>query len=224
MVGTAERAGGIEPVHKAHTTGLARPRRETGIERNWDDNAKELAAQVQQTASRVGAEYLLLAGDVKARGLLLKHLRPPLAGNVVIVDAEIPADSPELAAAADATVAQRAARQDSQRFGEWHRLQAHGRGAEGLAAVAAALRDGLAAEVFVSRQPQQNQHVWAGPAPTDIATAAADLRDRGVSEPVRVPADRALIRAAVSTDAELRFLPAATAQPMPAEHICATLR
>jgi hypothetical protein len=224
MVGAAERAGGIEPVHKAHTTGLARPRRETGIERNWDDNAKELAAQVQQTASRVGADYLLLAGDVKARGLVLKHLRPPLSDNVVIVDAEIAADSPDLAAAADATVAQRAARQDSQRFGEWHRLHAHGLGAEGLAAVVDALRDGLAAEVFLSRQPQPGQQVWAGPAPTDIATSTADLHNRGVSEPVRVPADRALIRAAAGTDAELRFLPAATAQPMPTDHICATLR
>lgn len=224
MAGAAERAGGIEPVHKAHAGGLGRPRRETGIERNWDDNARDLAARVHQTATKVGADYLLLAGDVKARGLLLKHLRPPLADNVVVVDAEIAADSPELAAAADVTVAQRAARQDSQRFGEWHRLQAHGLGAEGLPAVVAALRDGLAAEVFVSRQPRRDLHVWTGPAPTDVATSAADLQDRGVPEPVRVPADSALIRAVVGTDAELRFLPAATAQAMPTDHVCATLR
>jgi Bacterial archaeo-eukaryotic release factor family 2 len=223
-VGAAEHAGGIEPVHKARTGGQARPRRETSIEQNWDDNAKDLAARVQQTASKVGADYLLLAGDVKARGLLLRHLRPPLADNVVIVDAEIAADSPELAAAADATVAQRSARQDSQRFGEWHNLNAHGLGAEGLPRVVAALRDGLAAEVFLSRQPRSDLQVWAGPAPTDIALSAAELRDRGVPEPVRAPADSALIRAVAGTDAELRFLPAATAQPLPADHVCATLR
>jgi hypothetical protein len=223
-VGAAEHAGGIEPVHKARSGGVERPRRETGIERNWDDNAKELAARVQQTAVKVGADYLLLAGDVKARGLLLRHLRPPLADNVVIVDAEIAADSPELAAAADVTVAQRAARQDSQRFGEWHRLQAHGLGAEGLPAVLAALRDGLAAEVFVSRQPRPDQQVWTGPAPADIAMSSAELQDRGVTEPVQVPADSALVRAVVGTDAELRFLPAGTAQPLPADHICASLR
>lgn len=223
MAGVAERAGGIEPVHKAHAGGQGRPRRETGIERNWDDNAKDLAARVQQTATRVGADYLLLAGDVKARGLLLRHLRPPLADNVVVVDAEIAADSPELAAAADATVAQRVARQDSQRFGEWHRLHAHGLGAEGLPAVVAALRDGLAAEVFLPRQPGDAE-VWTGPAPTDIAIAPADLEDRGVAEPVRTAASSALIRAVSGTDAELRFLPAATAQTMPADHICATLR
>jgi hypothetical protein len=224
MAGLAERGGGIEPVHKAHAGGQGRPRRETGIERNWDDNARDLAARVQQTATKVGADYLLLAGDVKARGLLLRHLRPPLADNVVVVDAEIAADSPELAAAADVTVSQRVARQDSQRFGEWHRLHAHGLGAEGLPAVVAALRDGLAAEVFLSRQPRRDAQVWTGPAPTDIAIAPADLQDRGVSEPVLTTADRALIRAVTGTDAELRFLPAATAQPMPADHICATLR
>jgi len=224
MAGAAQHAGGIEPVHKAHAGGLGRPRRETGIERNWDDNARDLAVRVQQTAARVGADYLLLAGDVKARGLLLRHLRPPLADNVVVVDAEIAADSPELAAAADVTVSQRVARQDSQRFGEWHRLHAHGLGAEGLPAVVAALRDGLAAEVFLSRQPRRDAAVWTGPAPTDIAIAPADLADRGVSEPVQVTADSALIRAVAGTDAELRFLPAATAQALPADHICATLR
>jgi len=224
MAGAPEHAGGIEPVHKAHLGGLGRPRRETGIERNWDDNAKDLAARVQQTATKVGADYLLLAGDVKARGLLLKHLRPPLADNVVIVDAEIAANSPELAAVADATVSQRVARQDSQRFGEWHRLHAHGLGAEGLPAVVAALRDGLAAEVFVSRQPSRDALVWTGPAPTDIATEPADLRNRGVPEPVQVTADSALIRAVAGTDAEFRFLPAATAQSLPADHICAILR
>lgn len=224
MVGAAERAGGIQPVHKAQGRDLARTRRESSIERNWDDNAKDLAGRIQQTASQVGAEYLLLAGDVKARGLLLRHLRPPLADNVVIVDAEIAADSRELAAAADATVAQRAARQDTDRFGEWHRLQAHGRGVEGLIDVMAALRDGLAAEVFLSRQPRHDEQAWTGPAPTDIAMSAVDLQERGVAEPVQAPTHDALIRAIVGTDAEFRFLPAATAQRLPADHVCATLR
>lgn len=222
--GPAERAGGIEPVHKAHTGGLSRPRRETGIERNWADNAKDLAVRVQQTATKVGAEYLLLAGDVKARGLLLAQLRPPLADNVVLIESEIAADSPELAAAAAAAVSERVARRDTERFGEWHRLRAHGLGAEGLAHVVAALRDGLAAEVFLSRQRRQDAGLWIGPAPTDIGMSAADLRDRGVAEPVAARAEDAVVRAIAGTDAELRFLPAATAQAMPADHLCATLR
>lgn len=221
----AEHGGGIQPVHKAHTGGLARPRGERGVERNWADNAKDLAVRVQEMADKVGAEYVLLAGDVKARGLLLRQLRTPLADNVVLVDAEIAADSPELALAAGVTVAERVARQDADRFSEWQRLNAHGLGAQGISAVAAALRDGLAAEVFVSRQPRQHDvAVWAGPAATDIAMSEADLQDRGVADPVRARADDALVRAIVGTDAELRFLPAATAQPLPADHICATLR
>jgi hypothetical protein len=225
LAGAAEQAGGVQPVHKAASRDLSRPRRETGIERNWEDNIRDLAGHVHEMASKVGAEYLLLAGDVKARALLLRHIRPPLAENVVIIDAEIAADSPDLAAAADVTVTGRVARKDAQRFGEWHRLRAHGLGAEGLPGVVAALRDGLAAEVFLSRQPRQHDvDIWVGPRAGDLGMSAADLQQRGVAEPASAPADDALVRAIVGTDAELRFLPAATAQPLPADHICATLR
>lgn len=223
--GSPARAGGVQPVHKAVSRDLSRPRRETTIERNWEDNIKDLAGRVHETASRVGAEYVLLAGDVKARTMLLRHLRQPLADNVVIIDAEIAPDGPELAAAADATVTERVIRKDAQRFGEWHRLRAHGQGAEGLPDVVAALRDGLAAEIFLSRQPRQHDvDMWVGPRPGDLGLAAVDLSERGVPEPARAHADDAVIRAIAGTDAELRFLPAATAQPLPADHICATLR
>jgi hypothetical protein len=117
------------------------------------------------------------------------------------------------------------ARKDAQRFGEWHRLQAHGQGAEGLPGVVAAVRDGLAAEVFLSRLPRQHDvDMWVGPESGDLDLSEADLAQRGVAEPTSAHADDALIRAIVGTDAELRFLPAATAQPLPADHICATLR
>jgi hypothetical protein len=225
MVSAVERAGDVQPVHKAASRDLSRPRRETSIERNWEDNIRDLAGRVHETASKVGAEYLLLAGDVKARGMLLRHIRPPLAENVVVIDAEIAADSAELGAVADATVTDRMARKDAQRFGEWHRLQAHGQGAEGLPGVVAAVRDGLAAEVFLSRLPRQHDvDMWVGPESGDLDLSEADLAQRGVAEPTSAHADDALIRAIVGTDAELRFLPAATAQPLPADHICATLR
>lgn len=208
---TAER-----PPERAVVPGQAR--REGG-----EDSARELAGQVQQTAGKIGAAYVLLAGDVTARGLLLRHLQPPLADNVVVVDAEIAADSPELTQAAEGAVAERVARQDAERFGEWQRLHARGRGVAGLPAVLAALRDGMAAEVFLSRQLRQDDvHVWAGPGPADVGMSRAELAGRGVAEPVGAHADAAIIRAIAGTDAELRFLPEAAAQP--ADRICATLR
>jgi hypothetical protein len=91
--------------------------------------------------------------------------------------------------------------------------------------VVAAVRDGLAAEVFLSRLPRQHDvDMWVGPESGDLDLSEADLAQRGVAEPTSAHADDALIRAIVGTDAELRFLPAATAQPLPADHICATLR
>jgi hypothetical protein len=177
---------------------------------------------------------------VRARSLLLDQLPASLVRSVVMVDAEIPADSPELAAAADSVIAERTARQDAGQLGEWRRRYAHGRAVEGLPAVVQALREGRAAEVFVARQPLPGvsaggtgggpagkaaaDDTFAGPAGTDLALTADDLRQQGVAEPAGTHATAAIIRAAASADCELRFLPAASAYPLPVDRICASLR
>jgi Bacterial archaeo-eukaryotic release factor family 2/Sugar (and other) transporter len=229
------------PVHKPSSGGWSKPNYDRSVEHSWVEEAKNLAQLVQQAVSEVNAEYIVVAGDVRARSLLLDQLPASLVGSVVIVDAEIAADSPELAAAADSVIAERTARQDAGQLGEWRRLNAHGRAVEGLPAVVQALREGRAAEVFVARQPLPGAPAdgevaggtggrpgevgaFAGPGGTDLALNADDLRQQGVAEPAGTHATEAIIRAAASADCELRFLPAASAYPLPADRICASLR
>jgi Bacterial archaeo-eukaryotic release factor family 2 len=230
------------PVHKPSSGGWSKPNYDRSVEHSWVEGAKNLAQLVQQAASEVSAEYIVIAGDVRARSLLLDQLPASLVGSVVMVDAEIAADSPELATAADSVIAERTARQDAGQLGEWRRLNAHGRAVEGLPAVVQALREGRAAEVFVARQPlpgvpahgaeaggtggsaPAEAGAFAGPGGTDLALNADDLRQQGVAEPAGTHATEAIIRAAASADCELRFLPAASAYPLPADRICASLR
>jgi len=218
------------PVHKPSSGGWSKPNYDRSVEHSWAEGAKSLAQLVQQAAREVSAEYLVVAGDVRARSLLLDHLPAGLVGSVVMVDAEIAADSPELAAAADSVIAERTARQDAGRLGEWRRLHAHGRAVEGLPAVVQALREGRAAEVFVARQPlpggpaNGRDAAFAGPAGTDLALRADDLRQQGVADPAGTNATAAILRAVASADCELRFLPAASAYPLPVDRVCASLR
>ncbi|MBO0776672.1 MAG: hypothetical protein J2P34_10175, partial [Actinobacteria bacterium] len=109
--------------------------------------------------------------------------------------------------------------------------QAHGTGAEGLAATLTALADGQVSELFVADRPSSTASAWIGPAATDLAASAQQLQERGVPGPVAERADAAIARAAAATDAELRFLPEdlIVAGPpgeikQPREGICAILR
>ena len=238
------------PVHKASSGGWEKGHYDRSVEHSWAEGAKSLAQLVERAAREVNAEYVVVAGDVRARSLLLDQLPPALAGSVVMVEAEIAADSPELAAAADSVSVERAARQDAGQLGEWRRLRAHGRAVEGLPDVVQALREGRAAEVFVARQPLPgvpaesteggpagsvtsggtggrppgSVAAFIGPAGTDLALSPDDLSQQRVTEPRRTSALAAIIRAIAATDCELRFLPAASAYPLPADRICASLR
>jgi hypothetical protein len=89
------------PVHKAQAGGWSEPRYERSAEHTWDENARQLAARVAEASSHVGARCIVIAGDARARSLVLQHLSRPLRDSAVVVDREIPAGSAELAAAAD---------------------------------------------------------------------------------------------------------------------------
>ena len=66
------------PVHKARAGGWSEPRFERSAEHTWDENARQLAARVAEASSDVGARCIVIAGDVRARSLVLQHLSLPL--------------------------------------------------------------------------------------------------------------------------------------------------
>jgi hypothetical protein len=221
------------PLHKTSAGGWRQDHNQNYVEAAWEDNAKELAASVVEASERIRAGHIVIAGDVRARALVLEHLPPALQSQTVQVEEEVPADSPVMTEAAEHAAAARAESESRARFAEWQTRRAHGGAVEGLADTLAALREARVADLFVADRPTSTATVWIGPAGTDLAVSEEKLREWGVAAPVTERADAAIVRAVVATDAELHFLPEDLVTPAegdepgiaaPRDGICATLR
>lgn len=227
-------AGRQWPVHKTSVGGWSQDRYQRSAEETWDQNAKALAAEVAAVAGRIGARHVIVGGDVRARTLLLDHLTKPLRESAVVLDEEVSADSEALAEAARRALSQWADREVRERFDSWRTHLAHGRGVEGLAQTMAAFRDGQVSDLFLVDDPSSTATAWIGRAGHDLAASQDELLEWGVAEPGLDRADAAMVRAIVSTDAELHFLPADLAEAgdpaacggmaHPRDGVCATLR
>jgi Bacterial archaeo-eukaryotic release factor family 2 len=195
------------PVHKTSVGGWSQARYQRSTEEAWAENAKELAEAVTAAAAQYHAGLIVVAGDVRARSLLLEHLSTPLRESAVIVDREVDASSGLIEEVADEAVRARADGETRGRLEQFRAQLAAGQAVEGLAATLAALRDGQASDVFVADDPSSTASAWIGPGPADVAVSRAELAERGIDEPVPDRADAALVSAATATDAELRFVP-----------------
>ncbi len=200
-------AGRQWPVHKVKVGGWSQDRLQRRAEETWEENAKELAAVVISAADQVGAQHVIISGDIRARSMLLEHLSSPLRESAVMVDKEIPADSSAMAEAADHALSDWADRDRRTRFDAWGTHLAHDQAVQGLAQTLTALRNGQVSDVFVADNPHSTATAWIGPGGADVAATREELEVRGVSDPIGDRADAAIVRAIASTDAELHFLP-----------------
>ncbi len=200
-------AGRQWPVHKVSVGGWSQDKFQRRAEETWEENAKELAAEVISAADQVGASHVIISGDVRARSMLLEHLTVPLRESAAMVDKEVSADSPAMAEAADQALSDWADLDRRARFDDWGTHLAHDRAVQGLAQTLTALRNSQVSDVFLADNPHSVATAWIGPGGADLAATREELLVRGVSEPLEDRADAAIVRAIASTDAELHFLP-----------------
>lgn len=227
-------AGQDWPVHKTSVGGWSEPRFQRSVEETWDENAKTLATEVDAVAGRIGAQHVIVSGDVRARSLLLEHLSTPLREYATVLDEEVNADSQAMTEAADRALSEWADRQCRERFDDWRTRLAHGLGVQGLARTMAAFRNGQVSDLFLADDPSSTASAWIGPAGGDLAASREELLELNVPAPAADRADAALVRAIAHTGAELHFLPAdlvETGNPeacggiaRPLDGVCATLR
>jgi hypothetical protein len=200
-------AGRQWPVHKVSVGGWSQDKYQRRVEETWEQNAKELAAEVITAADQVGARHVIISGDVRARTMLLEHLTVPLRESAAVVDKEVTADSPAMAEAASKALSDWADRDRRERFEDWGTGLAHDKAVQGLAETLTALRNSQVSDVFLVDNPHSTAAAWIGPGGADLAATRDELVIRGVSDPVGDRADAAIVRAIASTDAELHFLP-----------------
>jgi hypothetical protein len=200
------------PVHKVSASGMSEYHLQRSVEETWFANAKEAAAAAVAAADRVGAEFVVVGGDARERGMLIEVLPARLRDNAVIVDRETAAAAAAFDEAAAAEAARRVEAASRARLDEFRaRMDVRDltvrRAAEGLSGTLAALRDGLAQDVLLADDPSSTATAWAGPGPDDVAATAEELGAGETGGPVRDRADAVLSRAATRTDAGLFFVP-----------------
>ncbi len=206
------------PVHKVKSGGWSQDRYQRSAEDAWETNAKELATAVIKAVAGRKIEAVIVAGDVRARELLVSKLPDGLQRAVVLVDRELPVDSAELSQAAEEVLQQLEDDATAGHLATFHDQAGNGRAVEGLAATVAALRDGQVAELFVGGRYTDGDRkalelawasdpAWIGPGLADIALSETDLRDRNVTDLAQDRVGAALIRAAAGTDAALFVVP-----------------
>lgn len=142
------------PVHKVSTGGWSEQRLQRSAEETWAHNARLTAEAATAAAERVGAEFVVLGGDVRERAAVRGLLPPPLRESTVVVDAEVAPDSAAFDRAAREEAARRLEAATRERLDEYHvRMSVKDlparRAVDGLAGTLDALRDGLASDVFL---------------------------------------------------------------------------
>jgi hypothetical protein len=145
----------------------------------------------------------VIAGDVRARSLLLEHLPTAAREGAIIIDREIPASGEMMAQIARSKLAALAEAELARKLDHWRNQLSRGGAVAGLSDTMAALRDGQAAELFIVDHPGSMAPAWVGPNGQELSLTRDELRERGVTHPVKDRADAALVRAVAVTSAEL---------------------
>jgi hypothetical protein len=195
------------PLHKVHVGGWSHSHYLRAVEESWKRNADDVAAATVDLAENVGAEVIVVGGDVRAVEKLAGRLPRRWADRVVRTDAgsrhaaahEAALD--EVTAQAVADLADRRARKIIDRY---EAQRGAGTAGIGLADVVTRLQRGQVDTVLLADDPSSTDTLWI--APDDPTLVAADeqlLRQSGVIEPQRVRADAAMARAIAGTGAEL---------------------
>ncbi|NGM13361.1 Vms1/Ankzf1 family peptidyl-tRNA hydrolase [Verrucosispora sp. WMMA2044] len=170
----------------------------------WHHNAGDVTAATVELAERVGAEVVVVAGDVRATGMIAAQMPDRWQDLVVRTDAGSRAGGADQTLLDDLTVQTIAEVADQRVHAALDRFGTQEDVGAGLDAVVAALQRNQVDTMLIVDDPSADGQLWIGPAATDIATEPGQLT--AVAEPERVRADAALVRALVGTDAELTVL------------------
>jgi hypothetical protein len=172
----------------------------------WHTNAGNVTAATVELAEKVGAEVVVIAGDVRATGVIAAQMPDRWQDVMVRTDAGSRGDGADPTLLDDLTV-QTIAEVADQRINA--KLDLFGMQEDvgaGLDAVVSALQRNQVDTMLIVDDPSANGELWIGPEPTQIAVDPGQLAAMSVPDPQRVRADAALVRALVGTDAELTVL------------------
>ncbi|HEX2419147.1 MAG TPA: Vms1/Ankzf1 family peptidyl-tRNA hydrolase [Micromonosporaceae bacterium] len=224
--------GDDHPLRKVQAGGWSHSRFQQRAENQWEHNANLVATTVSKLATRHRAKLVLLAGDVRARAAISDHL--PTGVRRIVVETEHGSRAP---GAAEAPLRAEAARLASDVGNREHSevterfLADRGdpdRTAEGLEQVIEAVRAHAVATLLLDPAGYLDlslprRDLWVGlEEGTQLALSKTELEKLGVEEYAADRADAALIRACVTTAADLELL--SSGDPVVSDGVAAVLR
>ncbi|GAB3507690.1 Vms1/Ankzf1 family peptidyl-tRNA hydrolase [Amycolatopsis cihanbeyliensis] len=209
VLSTETTQGSEHPVHAVTHAGEIRRHMEERVEETVKQNLRLVAEDINKLAQRVGAELVVLAGEVQGRSALHEELPEQTRRLAVevssgsrqdgVADSDLRKHVHELlehARQERLDDAVRRFRAESGRDG--------GLSVQGLQATTTALREANVAMLLVDPAAQDSEATVAvGPGPEQVAPQQEELTAIGAETPVTGRADEALAVAAIATGAEI---------------------
>jgi hypothetical protein len=204
--------GRTRHIHKFGGGGWAHLRFQHNTEEAWRKNAEEVAALVDAKATEHGVTLLVLGGEQRARSFVVDAL--PAGYDVVEVEGDVRAAGASEDTLNEAVEEAVVARADQDERAALERLRAarepmHDGTRTGTAAVdvertVAAFQQGQVAVLLLDPPALRERRLVVGPGPHDVALPGGPQTWQGGG--VEEPADLALLRSAVLTDADVQLV------------------
>jgi hypothetical protein len=198
-------------LRKVKVGGWAHDHWQNSAEELWDRNAGQVADSITSYARRQGLKFVLVAGDVRARQHLLDNAGDSWKDLVVTIDEggrAAGADREPVLRREAELVAEHEAHEEARAVEQVEAASAHGLSVTGTGLVVDALRKNQV-ETLVLADPADDETLYVGGSPLELGVDQGDLEALGSQERHAVPADRALVAAAVATKAGVVVLPRA---------------
>ncbi|SNS43911.1 hypothetical protein SAMN06893096_104121 [Geodermatophilus pulveris] len=178
-------------------------------ENQWEENAGLVGDELSSLARRLPLRFVLVAGDVRARQILTDTAKGTWADLVVTTDEggrAAGADREVVQRRAAELVAEYEAHDEADAVEKIQSAAAHGLAVTGTPSVVEALRKSQVETLVLADRPDDEELV-VGPDPLLLGTGQGDMEALGVQDAQSVPADRALVAAAVASDAGVVVVP-----------------
>ena len=215
------------PSRKVHAGGWASLRFDHDVEETWEQSARDVATLVERVTRDIDARVIIASGDERALQLLGQHLPTHLVDRFVTVggggrarDGSEGVVADEVLRVLGDTVAADTV-ELLENFSEQRGRQ--DRAADGVAATVEALRKGQVDTLILTDARDASAAAFFGPDPTHLALSARELLDLGVEQPWQAPLEEIVVRAALGTGANVRFVGGGTEQA-PTDGVGALLR
>lgn len=204
--------GETQDIARSAPGGWSQRRFQQRAENTWEDNAREVADEVAHLARTIDAEFVAVAGDVRATAFLLEHLPDAIASEVVTVDGSRH-DHAGVADEVDRIAADHAARRSVDVLHELAERTGTDRGTTDAASVLQALRrhqvETLVVATGAAADDRARRASVAGSDRSQVALGRDDLVAAG-DDLVQAELDDAAIAAALVTGADVVVVPATT--------------